>query len=148
VGVFDHFRGLNRPSAFRQSQPANLPGMASHSRSTTQHHKADARCTLGRTKKGAMYHSADSVPARVTAGPTTQPQLEPLLSPAQVGEMLGLQSKTVQKLARYGELPAVRIGRYWRFRASDLNKWIDVQSSTPISTCVNSKGEKQNVHAA
>ena len=54
---------------------------------------------------------------------------EPLLSDEQAGELLGLHPKTVQRLARNGELPAVRIGRYWRFRASALNQWIDVHST-------------------
>ena len=53
---------------------------------------------------------------------------EPLLDDKQVGELLGLHSKTVQRLARKGEIPAVRIGRYWRFRATALNSWLGVQS--------------------
>lgn len=67
------------------------------------------------------------------------PQLEPfqplgqeferLLDDAQAGELLGLHAKTVQRLARAGVLPAVRIGRYWRNRASALSNWIDVNSS-------------------
>jgi excisionase family DNA binding protein len=54
---------------------------------------------------------------------------EPLLSDADAGKLLGLHPKTVQRLARQGELPAVRIGRYWRFRASALDLWIDVHST-------------------
>lgn len=54
---------------------------------------------------------------------------EPLLDEVQAGELLGLHPKTVQRLARQEELPAIRIGRYWRFRASALNTWIDVQST-------------------
>ena len=27
-------------------------------------------------------------------------------------------------MARLGQVPAVRIGRYWRFRASDLDAWV------------------------
>jgi excisionase family DNA binding protein len=42
---------------------------------------------------------------------------EPLLDDKQAGELLGLHCKTVQRLARRGEIPAVRIGRYWRYRA-------------------------------
>lgn len=57
------------------------------------------------------------------------PEFEPLLSDVRAGELLGLHPKTVQRLARQGELPAVRIGRYWRFRASSLNAWIDLQST-------------------
>ena len=59
----------------------------------------------------------------------TPENFEPLLSDSQVGQMLGLHPKTVQRLARKGELPAVRIGRYWRFRASQLNLWVDVHST-------------------
>jgi len=54
---------------------------------------------------------------------------EPLMSEKQAGEMLRLHPKTVQRLARQGELPAIRIGRYWRFRATALNEWIDLHST-------------------
>jgi excisionase family DNA binding protein len=60
---------------------------------------------------------------------------EPLLSDAEAAEMLGLHPKTIQRLARAGELPAVRVGRYWRFRASALNEWIDL-NSTGQPACV------------
>jgi len=53
------------------------------------------------------------------------PTFEPLLSDADAGKLLGLHPKTVQRLARLGELPAVRLGRYWRYRASTLNQWIE-----------------------
>ena len=58
---------------------------------------------------------------------------EPLLDEVQAGKLLGLHPKTLQRLARREELPAVRIGRYWRFRASALNAWIDVQSTASRS---------------
>ncbi len=54
---------------------------------------------------------------------------EPLLDEVQVGKLLGLHPKTLQRLARQGTVPAIRLGRYWRFRASALNTWIDVQST-------------------
>ncbi len=59
----------------------------------------------------------------------TASQFEPLLSDLHAGELLGLHPKTVQRMARRGELPAIRIGRYWRFRASALNRWIEVHST-------------------
>ena len=54
---------------------------------------------------------------------------ERLLSDAEAGTLLGLHPKTVQRMARRGELPAVHIGRYWRFRASALNSWIALHST-------------------
>jgi excisionase family DNA binding protein len=54
---------------------------------------------------------------------------EPLMSDVEAAQFLGgLHPKTVQRLARRGELPAYRIGRYWRFRASELDQWLRVQS--------------------
>jgi len=50
---------------------------------------------------------------------------EPLLSDVEAAKFLGgLHPKTVQRMARRGQLPAYRIGRYWRFRASELDRWL------------------------
>jgi excisionase family DNA binding protein len=49
---------------------------------------------------------------------------EPLLSDSQAAELLHIHPKTLQRLARRGEIPAIRIGRYYRYRASQLNDWI------------------------
>jgi len=48
-------------------------------------------------------------------------------------EVLGylkVNPRTIYRLIRNGELPAIRIGRQWRFRRSDLDAWIDRQRST------------------
>ena len=45
-------------------------------------------------------------------------------------EVLGclkVNPRTIYRLIKTGELPAVRIGRQWRFRRSDLDEWIDRQ---------------------
>ena len=49
---------------------------------------------------------------------------EPLLTDEQAGELLGLHPKTLQRLARTGQIPAHRIGRFWRYRASELDRWL------------------------
>jgi excisionase family DNA binding protein len=54
---------------------------------------------------------------------------EPLLSDVEAAKFLGgLHPKTVQRMARRGELPAYRVARYWRFRASELDSWLKLQS--------------------
>ena len=43
-------------------------------------------------------------------------------------EVLGclkVNPRTIYRLIKSGELPAVRIGRQWRFRRADLDDWID-----------------------
>jgi excisionase family DNA binding protein len=43
-------------------------------------------------------------------------------------EVLGclkVNPRTIYRLIKSGALPAVRIGRQWRFRKADLDQWID-----------------------
>jgi excisionase family DNA binding protein len=49
--------------------------------------------------------------------------LEPLMHPQDAGNYLGLHPKTVIKMARLRQLPALRLGIHWRFRSSDLTAW-------------------------
>lgn len=47
-------------------------------------------------------------------------------------EVLGylkVNPRTIYRLIRNGDLPAIRIGRQWRFRQSDLNAWLDRQQA-------------------
>lgn len=59
----------------------------------------------------------------------SESNFERLLSTDEAANMLGgLHPKTLMRLAREGEVPAIKIGRCWFFRASVLNTWVDVQS--------------------
>jgi excisionase family DNA binding protein len=45
-------------------------------------------------------------------------------------EVLGylrVTPRTIYRLIRSGELPAIRVGRQWRFRCTDLDDWLDRQ---------------------
>ena len=50
---------------------------------------------------------------------------EPLLDSDEAARLLRIHPKTLQKMARDGEIVGIHIGKLWRFRASDLNKWVD-----------------------
>jgi excisionase family DNA binding protein len=70
-------------------------------------------------------HAAASQPSSISGQ-----HFEPLLNDEEAANFLGgLHPKTVQRMARDGRLPAVRVGRYWRFRASALNRWVEVHST-------------------
>jgi excisionase family DNA binding protein len=56
--------------------------------------------------------------------PQTLPVLERLLDAKSVAAILGVHQNTVLKLARSGNLPGFRLGRYWRFRRSDIADWV------------------------
>ncbi|MGO9084576.1 MAG: helix-turn-helix domain-containing protein [Candidatus Sulfotelmatobacter sp.] len=69
---------------------------------------------------------------------------EPLLNDAEAATFLGgLHPKTVQRMARRGEIPSYRVGKYWRYRASELNTWLMVQSQGQIHPPAQSRKEIQ-----
>lgn len=47
---------------------------------------------------------------------------EPLIDADEVSLLLGLHRKTVQQMARSGRLPGVRVGKFWRFRKSEIDQ--------------------------
>jgi excisionase family DNA binding protein len=73
------------------------------------------------------------IPTMATAH-TMQP-FEPLLSADEAADHLRIHVKTLQKLAREERVPCVRMGKYWRFRLSSLDRWVaeqENQSSQPL----------------
>ena len=52
------------------------------------------------------------------------------LTTEEVLSCLKVNPRTIYRLIKTGELPAVRIGRQWRFRRADLDEWIDRQRTT------------------
>lgn len=51
-------------------------------------------------------------------------EFEPLIDADEVSKLLGLHPKTVQQMARAGRVPGIRIGKFWRFRRSDIDRWL------------------------
>lgn len=49
---------------------------------------------------------------------------------ARVAAYLGVTERTVYNRVRAGDLPAVKVGRLWRVRRSDLETWLGVGGST------------------
>jgi excisionase family DNA binding protein len=59
-----------------------------------------------------------------------QPTFEPVLDSEEAAALLKIHPKTLQKLARDGKIPGVRIGKLWAFRASTLNRWLESKMPT------------------
>jgi len=53
------------------------------------------------------------------------PDFEALLTTDEVIARLGITLRRMYRLIRCGELPAVRIGRQWRFRPGDIENWME-----------------------
>ena len=48
-----------------------------------------------------------------------------LMTIDEVGDFLRVNARTVYRLIQAGELPAARVGRQWRVRREDLERWLD-----------------------
>lgn len=67
---------------------------------------------------------------------------ETFLTTEEVLEYLQVNLRTVYRLIKAGKIPAVRVGRQWRFRKRDIDAWLDSQrlrgtrspSAAPAST--------------
>lgn len=49
----------------------------------------------------------------------------------EVLEYLQVNLRTVYRLIKAGKIPAVRVGRLWRFRKKDIDAWLDSQKVHP-----------------
>ena len=67
---------------------------------------------------------------------------EPLLSAEQAAQLLGaIRVKTLMRMAREGEVPAIKIGRFWFFRASTLDGWVNSQVESQHRPCFSQEKE-------
>lgn len=67
------------------------------------------------------------------------PNDEIFLTTEEVLEYLQVNLRTVYRLIKAGKIPAVRVGRQWRFRKRDIDAWLDSQRP---------RGERTNVMTA
>lgn len=49
---------------------------------------------------------------------------DPILSVDEAAALLKVSAYTIRQWARDRHIPAIRLGRYWRFRRSSLDAWL------------------------
>ena len=54
---------------------------------------------------------------------------EAFLTTEEVLDYLHVNLRTVYRLIKAGKIPAVRVGRQWRFRKSDIDAWLQPPES-------------------
>jgi len=52
-------------------------------------------------------------------------QQDIFLSTAAVARWLGISPRTVCFWAECGEIPALKVGRQWRFREEEIRRWLE-----------------------
>ena len=53
--------------------------------------------------------------------------MDELLTLPQVAKMLGLAERTIYVWSQEGKLPAFKLGTAWRYRADEIDKWVETQ---------------------
>jgi excisionase family DNA binding protein len=48
-----------------------------------------------------------------------------LLKPEEISKLFGLKVRQVKELARKKKIPAIKLGRLWRFPEESLRHWIE-----------------------
>ncbi len=54
----------------------------------------------------------------------SQSDFEPLLDTEEAAKLLRMHPRTLRTKARRGSVPAIQVGKRWRFRASTLDRWL------------------------
>ena len=72
------------------------------------------------------------------------------LTTEEVLDYLHVNLRTVYRLIKAGKIPAVRVGRQWRFKRADLDAWIDGQRSRksrggPVATPAPTSADRPRV---
>lgn len=49
------------------------------------------------------------------------------LTPQEVSDLLRISTQTVRRWIKEGRLPAYKVGRAWRIKEGDLNRWLNEQ---------------------
>ncbi len=64
-----------------------------------------------------------------------EPSFEPLIDSTTAADLLKIHRKTLERMAYRGDIPAHKIGRFWRFRASELDDWLNTQVNSSRQPC-------------
>ena len=69
---------------------------------------------------------------------------ETFLTTEEVLEYLQVNLRTVYRLIKAGKIPAVRVGRQWRFRKRDIDAWLETQRPRGSRSAQSSSAPRQS----
>lgn len=52
-----------------------------------------------------------------------------ILTISEVAKLLKINEKTAYRLVSQSEIPGFKVGGSWRFRADELRRWMEIQST-------------------
>ena len=61
--------------------------------------------------------------------------LEALLTSDEASQVLKIRPKVLERMAKRGEVPALKVGKFWRYRAAALDAWINSRLRSGRQPC-------------
>jgi excisionase family DNA binding protein len=85
----------------------------------------------------AEVQSTDSPPPSPGASSPNDAShgIERLLTSKEASEVLKIHPKVLERMAKRGEVPALKVGKFWRYRASSLDAWINSRLQSGRQPC-------------
>lgn len=81
-------------------------------------------------------------------GSNTDSIFEPLLTSREAALFLRPHCKTLEMMARAGEVPATKKGKSWVFRFSRLSEWIDQELDSRAVLVKKASGDRRDFRGA
>jgi excisionase family DNA binding protein len=61
--------------------------------------------------------------------------IEGLLTTKEASQILKIHPKVLERMAKRGEVPALKVGKFWRYRATALDAWINSRLQSKSQVC-------------
>ena len=61
--------------------------------------------------------------------------IEALLTSKEASQILKIHPKVLERMAKRGEVPALKVGKFWRYRATTLDAWINSRLQSGSQPC-------------
>ena len=61
--------------------------------------------------------------------------IEVLLTSREASQVLKIHPKVLERMAKRGEVPALKVGKFWRYRATTLDAWISSRLKSDRQPC-------------
>ena len=61
--------------------------------------------------------------------------IEALLTSKEASQILKIHPKVLERMAKRGEVPALKVGKFWRYRATALDAWINSRLQSGRRPC-------------
>jgi excisionase family DNA binding protein len=66
---------------------------------------------------------------------TSSHGLETLLTSREAAEVLKIHPKVLERMAKRGEVPALKVGKFWRYSSTALDAWINSRLESNRQPC-------------